>query len=193
LTVKLRLLVAVPPGVVTVIGPAVVPTGTIALIFVDEATVKDALTPLNLTEVAPVKRVPEIETELPTRALVGEKDVIVGAAGAETVTVKLPPLAAVPPGVVTEIGPVVAADGTVALIWVAEVTVKVALAPLKLTAVAPVKAVPVIVTEAPAAPLAGEKDVIVGADTVVPPQEGNLNEPMRVCQLSWPSVVGWFA
>jgi hypothetical protein len=116
LTVKVRLLVAVPPGVVTEIGPTVAPAGTIALIFVAELTVKVALTPLNLTEVAPVKRVPEMVMELPIRALAGEKEVIVGAAGAGTVTVNDAPLVAVPPAVVTEIGPVVAAEGTVAVI-----------------------------------------------------------------------------
>jgi len=53
-----------------------------------------------------------VVTGVPTLPLAGEKDVIVGAAR----TVKVPALAAVPPGVVTEIGPVVAADGTVAVI-----------------------------------------------------------------------------
>ncbi len=40
---------------------------------------------------------------------------------------------------------------------------KVALVPLKATAVAPLRFVPVIVTAVPAAPLAGVKLVIVGA------------------------------
>jgi hypothetical protein len=38
---------------------------------------------------------------------------------------------------------------------------------LNLTAVAPVKFVPAIVTEVPAGPLAGEKPVIVGAGATV--------------------------
>ena len=62
------------------------------------------------------------------------KLVIVGGGPA---TVKLLVLVAVPLGVVTVIGPVPAVAGTVVLIWVAEATVKVALVPLKATAVAP--------------------------------------------------------
>jgi hypothetical protein len=81
-----------------------------------------------------------------------------------SVTVKLLVLVAVPPGVVTLSGPVVAVGGTVAWIDVAEVTENVsALAPLNVTAVAPVKSVPVIVTALPTGPLVGLKPVIVGA------------------------------
>jgi len=78
------------------------------------------------------------------------------------VTVKLLPLVVVPAGVVTEIGPVVAPAGTVALICVDEFTKKVALVPLKLTAVAPVKLSPLISIIVPTAPLGG-KFVIAGA------------------------------
>jgi hypothetical protein len=84
------------------------------------------------------------------------------------VTVKVVELVAVPLGVVTEIGPVVAPEGTVALIRVAFCTVKVvAETPLKRTAVAPVKFVPLIWTEVPTGPLVGLNDVIVGAPVVV--------------------------
>ena len=69
-----------------------------------------ALTPLNVTALAPVKFVPLIVTLVPTGPLVGAKLVIVGAG----MTVKLLALLAVPPGVVTLIGPVVAPAGTVA-------------------------------------------------------------------------------
>jgi hypothetical protein len=72
-----------------------------------------AFAPLNLTEVAPVRFVPVIVTEVPGGPLVGEKLVIVGAA---TVTVKLEALFVVPPGVVTVILPDVAPLGTVAVI-----------------------------------------------------------------------------
>ena len=71
---------------------------------------KLALTPLNATAVAPVKFVPLIVTLVPTGPLVGAKLVIVGAG----TTVKLLALVAVPPGVVTLTGPVVAPVGTVA-------------------------------------------------------------------------------
>lgn len=75
---------------------------------------------------------------------------------------KLPELAAVPDGVVTEILPVVAPEGTVTVIFVEEFTVNVVEVPLNFTAVAPVKRVPLMVTEAPADPLVGLNDVIVG-------------------------------
>jgi hypothetical protein len=62
---------------------------------------------------------------------------------------------AVPPGFVTVTGPVVAEAGTVVVIVVFEVTVKVAARPLNLTDVAPVKLEPVIVTDVPAVPCVG--------------------------------------
>jgi hypothetical protein len=116
--------------------------------------------PLNLTAVAPVKFVPVIVTLVPARPLVGVKLVMVGAG---TVTVKLPVEVPVPDGVVTKIGPVVAVEETVAVICVELLTVKVvAGVPLKATAVAPEKFVPVIVTIVPAGPLVGVKLVMVG-------------------------------
>ena len=69
-----------------------------------------ALTPLNVTALAPVKFVPLIVTLVPTGPLVGVKLVIVGA----LTTVNAALLVAVPPGVVTLNGPVVAPAGTVA-------------------------------------------------------------------------------
>ena len=110
LTVKLLALVAVPAGVVTLNGPVVAPAGTVAWIAVAEVTVKLALTPLNVTDEAPVKLVPLIVTLVPTSPLVGVKLAIVGA----LVTVNGLALVAVPPGVVTLSGPVVAPVGTVA-------------------------------------------------------------------------------
>src|SRR3989442_337907 len=162
-TVKLPALLAVPPGVVTLIGPVVAPLGTVAAIEVDEFTVKPALVPLKATTVAPVKFVPLIVTVVPTPPLVGEKLVIVGGG----ITVKLLALLAVPPAVVTLIGPLVAPLGTVAAIEVDEFTVKPALTPLNRTALAPVKLVPLMVTLVPTPPLAGEKLLIVGAGMTV--------------------------
>jgi hypothetical protein len=86
--------------------------------------------------------------------------------GCVLLTVKLVVLVAEPAGVVTLIGPVVAVDGTVAVIWVAEFTTNVAATLLNVTAVAPVKFVPVMVTDVPASPDVGVNDVIVGQ---VPP------------------------
>lgn len=69
----------------------------------------------------------------------------------------------VPAGVLTAILPVLARVGTVAVIRVGELTVKVAGFPLKVTEFAPVKLPPVIVTSVPARPLTGVKLVIQGA------------------------------
>jgi len=64
--------------------------------------------------------------------------------------------------VVTLSGPEVALPGTIAVIEVAEFTVKVAVTPLNRTAVAPVKLVPLTVTLVPTGPLVGAKLVMVG-------------------------------
>src|SRR5207237_5289330 len=93
-TVNERALVAVRPGELTLSGPVVVPAGTVARIVVSEVTVKVALTPLNDTDVAPVKFVPLIVTLVPTGPLVGVKVAIVGG----LTTVNELALVAVPPG-----------------------------------------------------------------------------------------------
>ena len=118
-SVKFVLLVAVPAGVVTAMGPVVAPAGTVAAICEGLLTLKAALVPLNLTAVAPVKFVPVIVTDAPTGPLVGVKLEMVGA----DVTVNVVELVAVPPAVVTLIGPVVAPAGTIDVIRVAELTV----------------------------------------------------------------------
>jgi hypothetical protein len=164
-TVKLELLVAVPPGAVTEIGPVLEPFGTVAEIVVAEITLKVlAAVPENLTAVAPVKFVPVMVTTVFTRPLVGKKTVIVGAA----VTVKTPALVAVPPGVTMLIGPLLAPLGTVAVICDAPLALNdVAATPLKSTAVAPDKLLPLIVTDVPATPVVGEKlEIVGGAPTV---------------------------
>src|SRR6266850_1115281 len=110
ITVKLPALVAVPPGVVTLIVPVVALVGTVARMDVAEMTVKVALTPLKATQVVPVKLVPLMVTLVQAGPLGGVKPVIVGG----FITVQLTALVAVPPGVVTLIVPVVALVGTVA-------------------------------------------------------------------------------
>ena len=102
---------AVPPGVVTAMGPLVAPAGTVAVIEVSDTKVKAvAAVPSNLTlppvTTAPVKPVPVRVTEEPIAPLAGAKPVSVGTG--EVVTVKEDGLAAVPDGVVTVIGPAVA-------------------------------------------------------------------------------------
>jgi hypothetical protein len=146
-TVNLWALVAVPPGVVTEIFPVVAPVGTVAVIFVAELTENDvALTPLNFTDVVvnpvPLKFVPLIVTDVPTGPLVGENEEIVGAGTVVEVTVKTEELVAVPSGVVTLIGPVVAPAGTCAVIFVNPFTPNVADVPLNVTAVASFRSVP---------------------------------------------------
>jgi len=77
-------------------------------------------------------------------------------------------VAEVPPVVVTLISTVPVPAGEVAVIWVAELTVKaVAAVPPKFTAVAPVKLVPVMTTLVPPAsgPDVGEIDVTAGGPT----------------------------
>ena len=136
--------------------------GTVAVICVGESTVKTATTFLRVTEVVPVKFVPVMVTVVPTGPLVGKKPEIVGA-GAAVVTVNVPALVAVPPGVVTLHFPLDAPAGTLVVIFVAELTVNDALVVPSLTAVAPLKFVPLIVTVVPTGPLVGEKLETVGA------------------------------
>src|SRR2546430_2777460 len=85
------------------------------------------------------------------------------------VTVNDVVLVPVPPGVVTATGPVVAPVGTVAVIWVPEVTVNVAAVPLNFTAVAPVNPLPVMLTDVPGAPEVGVNEETAGAAPAPPP------------------------
>lgn len=147
--------------------------------------------PPKVTVFVPLSCEPLIVTVVPTLPLVGLIEPIVGPDGAG-VTLKVAALDAVPPPVVTVIGPFVAPDGTVAVTCVSELTAKDALVPLNVTAVAPVNALPLIVTDEPTGPLAGLKPVIDGAagGVTVPLQPGSWNDPMRVSQLSSAFVVG---
>jgi hypothetical protein len=82
-------------------------------------------------------------------------------------TVKSVALVIEPHEVVTLILPVVAVEGTVAVIWVAEFTTDVAATLLNVTVVlvipVPLKFVPVILTDVPVGPEVGVNEVIVGA------------------------------
>ena len=78
------------------------------------------------------------------------------------VTVKSVALVAVPPGVVSEILPVVAADGTTAVTDVAVFDENVVVVPFNLTADTPVRFVPVMTTLVPTGPVDGLNDEIVG-------------------------------
>src|SRR5205823_2337783 len=113
-TTNESVLVAVPSGVTTLMGPVVAPLGTVAVICVSESTVNWALVPLNCTSVAPVKEVPVTVTEVPTGPEGGSNPVMAGD------TTKESPLVALPSGLTTVTGPVVAPSGTVAVMWVSE-------------------------------------------------------------------------
>jgi hypothetical protein len=106
--------------------------------------------PLNETAVTPVKFVPVIVTPVPTGPLAGAKEDMAGVTVKRVVVIKGPLL-----GVVTVMGPVVAAAGTVVVIVPEGPSVNVAATPLNETAVAPAKVVPVIVTTVPAGPKVG--------------------------------------
>jgi hypothetical protein len=73
------MLLPVPFGVVTVIGPVTAPLGTVAWISESESTVKEAPMPLKVTEVAPARFAPRMSTLVPTEALAGVKVLIAGA------------------------------------------------------------------------------------------------------------------
>jgi hypothetical protein len=118
--VKFDALETVPIGaavLVTVIFPVVAAAGTTDLSWVDETNVVlVAVAPLNLATEEVLKPTPLIVTVVPAAALVGLKPVT------ERVAMKLAALVAVPEGVVTEILPLVAPLGTVAVICVSLTT-----------------------------------------------------------------------
>ena len=183
LTVKLVELVAVPPGVVTLIGPVVAVDGTVAVICVAEFTTNVAVTLLKVTPVVvklapltvPLKFVPVILTDVPGAPKVGVNDVIVGAGTG--VTVKLVALVASPAAVYTWIGPVVAPAGTTAVALVGLVFVGVTrLEVLKRTPVGAVPKVPLIVTVEPTMPLEGEKVGTPGQAASGPVENENAAE-----------------
>src|SRR5690242_16686563 len=95
-------------------------------------------------------------TLLPATPEAGENDVTFGS------TVRLPALMVVPPALVMLIGPVVAAVGTVALIWVLLTGVMVPLTPLNLIALVPLKLSPLMVMTVPAVAWSGVKLLMVG-------------------------------
>jgi hypothetical protein len=166
-TVKLDPLLFTPLANTTTF-PVVAPVGTVVTRLVALQLVTVAVVPLNFTVLVPwldPKFVPVIVTEAPTAPVVGERLVMLGA----DTTVKLDPLLFTPLANTTTF-PVVAPLGTVVIRLVALQLVTVAVVPLKLTdplpCVAP-KFVPVIVTEAPTAPVAGERLVMLGAGTTV--------------------------
>jgi hypothetical protein len=115
---------------------------------------------LSATLLAAVKPVPVIDTEVPGGPLDGLNEESVGTG--EAVTVNDEGDEALPPAVVTVHRPLVAPDGTVVEIDVAELTVNEALVPFSVTELAPMRFVPVSVTGVPTGPLDGLTFVRVG-------------------------------
>jgi hypothetical protein len=166
---------AVPELVVTETGTDPVPAGLMAVIWVVEFTVKLVAAVLpNVTAITPLKFVPVRTTEVPPPAgpEVGLNELIVGAPTVEVVKVKSVAEDAVPELVVTETGTDPVPAGLIAVIWVVEFTVKLVAAVLpNVTAVTPLKFVPVRTTEVPppAGPEAGLNELMTGA--LDPPRE----------------------
>ena len=159
----------VPPAVVTLISTVPVPAGEVAVIEVAELKVKlaAAVAP-KVTAVTPVKLVPVMVTVAPPVCGpdVGEIEVTVG--DGIYVNWSAADVAEVPPVVITLTSTVPVPEGDVAVIVVEDTTVKpvAAVAP-KVTAVAPERLVPVMVTVVPPAPGpdVGEIELTVGAAT----------------------------
>ena len=106
----------VPAGVVTAMRPVVAAAGTVATIWEADETLKPAAAvPLKVTAVAPVRRAPEMVTDVPAGPEAGLNAPTAGATGAAAVTVKEAALVPVPATVVTAMRPDVAPAGTVAV------------------------------------------------------------------------------
>lgn len=165
----------VPLRVVTVTwGEPAVEAGAAAVIEPSELTMNQlAATVPNETPVAPVKLLPRIVTTLPPAAepVVGVSAETAGAGAAVTVNWSALEVDEVPAVVVTVIWIVPAVSGgAVAVICVSESTVNdVATVVPNLTAVAPVKPLPVMPTIAPPAevPVLMPMPVIAGVDAAV--------------------------
>ena len=148
-TVKLAALVAVPSSVVTVMGPLVAPTGTVVVTVPELLTVNVAGVPSNETAVAPVKFVPVIVTPVPTAPVAGAKEVMAGVTVKRVVVTNRPARRGDGDGASASSGGNCRRDRP------GGPSVKAAATPLNETAVAPVNAVPVIVTPVPAGPKVG--------------------------------------
>ncbi len=156
------------PLTVTTTLPVVAPEGTAATIDVLLQLETVAAVPLNFTVLEPCaapKLLPVIVTNAPARPEVGDTLLIDGVGR----TVKVTPFDARPPAVTTML-PVVAAEGTAAMIEVALQLEIVAALPLNVTVLEPCvapKLAPVIVTDIPTGPEAGDTLLIDGVGMTV--------------------------
>src|SRR4051794_17870000 len=126
-TTKLLVVLKLPAGADTLMGPVGARAGTEVTIWLVLTLVITALVPPNFTLVVPRKLKPVMVTTAPVGPPLGVKPEIRGGAK------KLVVLVTVPPGVVTEIGPEETPLGAVAVINVDDLTVYPAVAPLKET------------------------------------------------------------
>jgi hypothetical protein len=136
------------------------PTGTVAITCAAEAPLKaSAATPLKVTADGELKAVPLMVTTVPGGPEFG---LMPTTAGVWATTNALEETA-VPAGVVTRTGPVLAAAGTVAVNRELDWTLtEVDATPLNETALTLMKFAPEIVTCAPAGPARGVKSEITG-------------------------------
>jgi hypothetical protein len=134
------------------------PAGTDVVILEVFEDVTTAVTPLKLTVGEALKFVPVIVTVALTAPLFGVKLVMVGVAK----TLKLAELTIVMPLVVMDIFPVEVPDGTTAVILEEVEETTVAETPLNNTIGDALKLFPLIVMDAPAAPLVGVKLDMLG-------------------------------
>ena len=155
-TTNALLLVPVPPGVVTRMGPVGAVGGTTVVSTVFDRTVNVAGTPPNVTWLAPRKLVPSTVTKVPAGPSTGVNPVMLGGMR------KLFVDRMTPPGVVISMAPELADRGTVAVIRFDAVTSNPAGTPLKVTRVVPGKLVPDSTTSVPTGPLVGVNDVSRG-------------------------------
>lgn len=163
-TVNVLPLLATPPAAVTTTLPVTAPVGTVATMLVGLQLVIVAANVPNFTPPFPCvvpKLAPLIVITEPIAPVLGARLAMLGAG----VTVNVDPLLACPPTVTTT-GPVVAPEGTGAVIEVALQAVGVDAIPLKLTVLLPCgvrKFVPAITTELATAPVLGVRLATVGA------------------------------
>jgi hypothetical protein len=142
----------------------------VAVICVPVLVVIAAVVAPNFTAEAPVRFVPVMVTVVPPVVEPADGDTPVTVGGVTKVNLSAAPVALVPPGVVTVISTIPAEPaGELAMISVAELTAKTTLVLPNLTALAPVKLVPVIVTVVPptVGPLFGETRLTVGGGVYV--------------------------
>lgn len=156
---------AVPEGVITVTVPeAPVPT-TAVMVFAFTTVKEVADVPPNLTPVAPVKFAPDMVTVVPAAAELGLNEEMAGSVDENTKPAKV----AVPPGVVTATLPDVPLPNTAVIVDASTTMNDAAAVPPKVTAVAPVKFVPLMVMVWSVEPVVGVNDVMAGAGMKVKP------------------------